>query len=33
MGTLVAGGMRQNVNSMEDKGDSSKLYLESTIRS
>ena len=33
MGTLVAGGMRQNVKSMEDKGDSSKLYLESAIRS
>jgi hypothetical protein len=33
MGTLVAGGMGQNVKSMEDKGDSSKLYLESTIRS
>ena len=33
MGTPVAGGMRQSVNSMEDKGDSSKLYLESAIRS
>jgi hypothetical protein len=33
MGTLVAGGMRQNVKSMEDKGDSSKLYLESALRS
>jgi hypothetical protein len=33
MGTLVAGGMGQNVKSMEDKGDSSKLYLESAIRS
>jgi hypothetical protein len=33
MGTPVAGGMRQNVKSMEDKGDSSKLYLESAIRS
>ena len=33
MGTLVAGGMRQSVKSMEDKGDSSKLYLESAIRS
>jgi hypothetical protein len=33
MGTLVAGGMRQSVNSMEDKGDSSKLYLESALRS
>jgi hypothetical protein len=33
MGTLVAGGMGQKVKSMEDKGDSSKLYLESTIRS
>jgi hypothetical protein len=33
MGTLVAGGMRQSVKSMEHKGDSSKLYLESAIRS
>jgi hypothetical protein len=33
MGTLVAGGMRQSVKSMEDKGDSSRLYLESAIRS
>jgi hypothetical protein len=33
MGTLVAGGMRQSVKSMEDKGDSSKLYLESALRS
>jgi hypothetical protein len=33
MGTLVAGGMRQSIKSMEDKGDSSKLYLESAIRS
>src|SRR6187200_3113412 len=33
MGTLVAGGMGQNVKSMEHKGDSSKLYLESAIRS
>jgi hypothetical protein len=33
MGTLVAGGMRQSVKSMEDKGDSSKLYLESVLRS
>jgi hypothetical protein len=33
MGTLVAGGMRQSVKSMEHKGDSSKLYLESALRS
>ena len=33
MGTLVAGGMRQSVKSMEDKVDSSKLYLESALRS
>ena len=33
MGTLIAGGMRQSVKSMEDKGDSSRLYLESAIRS
>jgi hypothetical protein len=33
MGTLVAGGMRQSVKSMEDKVDSSKLYLESVLRS
>src|SRR3954470_19521571 len=33
MGTLIAGGMRQSIKSMEDKGDSSKLYLESAIRS
>ena len=33
MGTLVAGGMRQSVKSMEDKGDSSTLYLESALRS
>jgi hypothetical protein len=33
MGTLVAGGMRQSVKSMEDKVDSSKLHLESALRS
>jgi Family of unknown function (DUF6659) len=33
MGALVAGGMRQSVKSMEDKVDSSKLYLESVLRS
>jgi hypothetical protein len=33
MGTLVAGGMRQSVKSMEHKEDSSRLYLESAIRS
>src|SRR6266480_4990053 len=33
MGTLVAGGMGQSIKSMEDKGDSSKLYLESALRS
>ena len=33
MGTLVAGGMRQSIKSMEGKEDSSKLYLESALRS
>ena len=33
MGTLVAGGMRKSVRSMEGKEDSSKLYLESALRS
>jgi hypothetical protein len=33
MGTLVAGGMRQSVKPMEDEVDSSKLYLESALRS
>jgi hypothetical protein len=33
MGTLVAGGMKQGINSMEDKEDSSKLYIESALRS
>jgi hypothetical protein len=32
MGTLIVGGMRQSVKSMEDKVDSSKLYLESAYR-
>jgi hypothetical protein len=33
MGTLVAGGMKQGIKSMEDKEDSSKLYIESALRS
>jgi len=33
MGTLIVGGMRQSVKSMEGKEDSSKLYLESALRS
>jgi hypothetical protein len=32
MGTLVAGGMRENLESMESKEDSSKLYLEFALR-
>jgi hypothetical protein len=33
MGKLVAGGMRDGLESMENKGNSSKLYLESALRS
>ena len=33
MGTLVAGGMRQSIKPMENEVDSSKLYLESALRS
>jgi hypothetical protein len=32
MGRLVAGGMRENLESMESKEDSSKLYLEFVLR-
>ncbi len=32
MGRLVAGGMRENLESMESKEDSSKLYLEFALR-
>jgi hypothetical protein len=32
-GKLVAGGMRQGIKSMEDKGDSQKLYVEFALRS
>jgi hypothetical protein len=32
MGRLVAGGMRENVESMEIKEDSSKLYIEFALR-
>jgi hypothetical protein len=32
MGRLVAGGMRENVESMERKEDSSKLYIEFVFR-
>jgi hypothetical protein len=33
MGDLVAGGMREGVQSMEDKDSSPKLYLEFALRS
>ena len=33
MGDLVAGGMREGIQSMEDKESSSKLYLEFVLRS
>src|SRR6188472_2775971 len=33
MGTLIAGGMRQSIKPMENEVDSSKLYLESALRS
>ena len=33
IGKLVAGGMREGINSMEDKGDSQKLYVEFALRS
>jgi hypothetical protein len=33
MGKLAAGGMKEGLMSMEDKEDSSKLYLEFLIRS
>ena len=33
MGTLVTGGMRQSIKPMENEVDSSKLYLESALRS
>jgi hypothetical protein len=32
MGRLVAGGMRENLESIESKEDSSKLYLEFALR-
>jgi hypothetical protein len=32
MGKLVAGGMGEGIKSMEDKEDSSKLYLEFALR-
>ena len=32
MGKLIAGGMRQGLKSMENKQDSSKLYLEFALR-
>jgi len=32
MGKLIAGGMRHGLNSMEDKSDTSKLYLEFAFR-
>ncbi len=33
MGKLVAGGMRQGLESLEDKEDSSRLFLEFALRS
>jgi hypothetical protein len=33
MGDLIAGGMREGVQSMEDRENSSKLYLEFLLRS
>ena len=33
IGKLVAGGMREGIKSMEDKGDSQKLYVEFALRS
>lgn len=33
MGKLVAGGMRQDVNPLENKADSSKLFLGFALRS
>jgi hypothetical protein len=33
MGSLVAGGMRQGIKSMEDIEDSQKLYVEFALRS
>jgi uncharacterized protein DUF6659 len=33
MGDLVAGGMREGIQSLEDKESSSKLYLEFVLRS
>jgi hypothetical protein len=33
MGDLVAGGMREGIQSMEDRESSSKLYLEFVLRS
>jgi hypothetical protein len=32
MGRLIAGGMRENLESMDSKEDSSKLYLEFALR-
>jgi hypothetical protein len=32
MGRLVAGGMRENIESLERKEDSSKLYIEFALR-
>jgi hypothetical protein len=32
MGRLIAGGMRQNLESMEDKNNSSRLYVQFALR-
>jgi hypothetical protein len=33
IGTIVAGGMRKDLQSIEDKNDSAKLYLQFALRS
>jgi hypothetical protein len=33
MGTMIAGGMRKDLQSIEDKNDSAKLYLQFALRS
>lgn len=33
MGTMIAGGMRKDLQSLEDKNDSAKLYLQFALRS
>lgn len=33
MGTMIAGGMRKDLQSIEDKNDSARLYLQFALRS